>query len=174
MNKKSIIIICSIVLIFVLLIVSFNMGEGSSKKNNKLSDDADVILANAKEESSNASEDKMRDFTYIDIDKYLELYSSNTNTLVLFARPDCQYCEIAEPILKTILFENEGFDINYINISELGDEGGKKLYESNNFFESIGTPLLIIVKDNEIVDRVDGLTDKTHYEDFLRTYQFIK
>ena len=174
MKNKNVIFAVGVgLLIVILLIVLVNVdggGEGSSS-----SEDVNAIVEQAQKDSEAATEDKMRDFDQIDIDKYLEIYEGDSYELVLFARDTCGYCQIDEPILKTILYENEGLEIHYVDTDALGDDGSNKLYQSNTeTFESFGTPLLLIVRDKVVVDKVDGLTDKEHYEDFLKTYNFIK
>ena len=176
-KKKLIISMVVALVVCTLLAISFNLdGEGSSSSSSKsvLSDDPDVIMANAEKESANATEDKMRDFNVINIDKYFELLPESTYSLVLFERPGCYYCQIAEPILKTILYENEGLEINSINTDDLSGNDKERLYDSDEFFTNLGTPLLLVIGDNKIIDNIDGMTDRAHYEELLKKYKFIK
>ena len=178
MSKKNnlIIFICAILLVLVLLVISFNVDNKGDKSSgtSTLSNDPNVILENATKESESATIDKMRDFVEIDSNKYLELYSDNKHSVVLFIKTGCSFCETAIPILKTILFENKELVINSINISDLTVDDRKAIYDSNNYFSTIGTPLLLVVKDNEIVDKIEGLTDRAHYLEFFEKYQLIK
>ena len=47
------------------------------------------------------------------------------------------------------------------------------LLDSNTYFERLGTPSLLVVSNEEIVDSVDGLVDTATYTDFFTTYGFI-
>lgn len=176
-DKNKIIAIVGVILVIILLIVVGNMSGGDfsgGSEESSLSNDSNDIITNAENESKAATEDKMRDFSSIDINKYLEYYAGSETKVVLIARPTCHYCQIAEPILKTILFENEGLEINYLNTDDLDDDSFNKLYESNTeTFENFGTPMLLIIKENKIIDKVDGLTDKAHYLEFFKNNSLL-
>lgn len=169
MNKKNIITILGIILIIILIIISFNIGE--KKESTKTSTEED-ILANAQKESIEAKNKKQKDFTYINVDDYLNLYNSENNTLVLVARPTCAYCNTAEPIIKQIAYEND-LNIHYLNTDEFEDGDYNRLKETDEIFENFGTPMLLVVSNSKINDYLDGLTDKKHYISFFKDNNFI-
>ena len=132
-------------------------------------------MANAQTESDQVKDEEKKDFTDITIDDYLDFYSGDDHKIVLIGRPDCHYCEIAEPILHKIAFENPDITIHYLNMNNLSDEEKMKLQESDEFFnEGLGTPMFLIVGEKSIVDKVDGLTDYEHYIEFLEKNNFIE
>lgn len=168
-QQKYLVIGAAIVLVVLLLICCF-VGE---KNNTETSEDAEKIVATAQKESDAISEDEKKELTQIDMDTYLEYYNGSEEKLVLFARPTCSYCKIAEPIIQNIAYKYN-FEIYYVNTDELADDEQEKLINSNTYFsEGYGTPLLLIVKDGEIVDKIDGLTDTEHYLDFFEYYGYV-
>ncbi len=173
MKKKNIFYIVLVILVLILIVVMFNMGSDETSGSSP-NDDSGVILKNAQKESEAADERKMKDFNNITIDVFEDYYNGNVKQVVLIGRSGCQYCEIAEPILRTIMYE-KNVKISYLTVDELGEEGNERLYYLNeDYFGTFGTPFLLVVGDGDIVDMIEGLTDKSHYEEFLRVNNFIK
>lgn len=175
MDRKKILTIVGIILLIILLIVGCLVGnEEAGESNTQLSNNPQDILSNAQRESKAVKEDEQGDYTEIDIDKYLEYYNAESEKLVLIARPTCTYCQIAEPILKKIIKEYN-IEINYLNTDNLKGEDTEKFTSSDEEFSNgFGTPMLLVVGQGKIIDKVDGLTDTAHYIDFLKNYNFIK
>ena len=93
---------------------------------------------------------------------------------MLFSRPTCGYCQIAEPILRHISYQYD-FTIYNVNVDEMDDDDNSKLLESDDFFSNgYGTPLLIVVSDGEVVDMINGLVDTATYVDFFTDNGFIE
>ena len=116
---------------------------------------------------------KKKDFNDIDIDEYLDLYDGSKNSIVLFSRPTCGYCQIAEPILHHIAYQYK-LTINHVNTDEMSSSDEKKLVESDDYFsDGFGTPLLVVVSNGEIVDMVSGLVDTENYVKFFTKHGFI-
>ena len=121
-------------------------------------------------DSSDISEDEQGDLNEIDIDEYLDLKEGSEASIIYVARPTCHYCQEMEPIVKNIVYEY-GVTVNYLNTDELDDEGQAKFIKSDDYFEEkggYGTPMLIIVKDDEFVDVLEGLTDKDTVVKFFK------
>lgn len=159
----------------ILIIMSFFVGgqENSKEDASKMSEDANVIIANAQNESDSVKEEETKELPEINMDTYLEYYNGEENKLVLIARPTCHYCQIAEPIIKNIAYEND-LDISYLNTDNFEGDDETKLVQSDEFFsEGFGTPLLLVVSEGKIVNKVDGLTDKAHYTEFFKSTGFI-
>ena len=174
MKSKSLWIIGGITLAVVLLIVSFNIQEENPGEDlSQYSAEVQEIIRNAMSESEAVKEDEKGEFTNINVDEYLELYGAEYNSLVLLGRPTCSFCQIAEPIIRKIV-KIYSLDIKYLNTDEFTAEGQAKFVQSNEIFnEGFGTPLLLLVGNNEIVDIVDGLVDNAHYMQFLQDNGFI-
>lgn len=174
MSEKKIIIIGTICLIVVLCVVVVFAGKAGNKEKLEMSNDANVIVENAEKEAAAVTEGSKKAFTNIDVAKYLELYSGSEVSLVLLARESCYYCNIAEPIIQSIMKEYN-IDIYYLNPDEFTDETKQQFIDSNEkFADGFGTPMLFLVGNDSIIDVVDGLTDKAHYVQFFKLNGFIK
>ena len=58
---------------------------------------------------------------------------------------------------------------------EFSEEDNQKFMESDEFLgEGVGTPLLMNVGNEKIIDKVDGLTDSAHYIQFFKDNGYIK
>lgn len=168
MNKKIFGII-GIVTLIVLFIISCSINLNGNKKDN-----SEDILENAINESVIVKETEQKEFTEINVDEYINKYNKEERSIVLIARPGCQYCQIAEPILHNIAYKYD-LNINYLNTDNFQGEDSKKFIESNNSFSNgFGTPMLLIVSNSRIDDMIDGVTDTRHYIEFLKENRFIK
>lgn len=123
--------------------------------------------------NSDIPEEEQGDLKEIDIDEYLDLKEGSEASIIYIARPTCHYCQEMEPIVRNIVYEYE-VEVNYLNTDELDDEGQAKLIESDDYFsEGYGTPLLLVVQDDEIVDILEGLSEKDATVEFFRDNGFI-
>jgi len=175
MNKglKIGLIIAGIVGFIVLFVLVFTLG-GNNNSTSGLSEDPDVILANAETESAAVTEDQMGDFVDVDVNTYLSYYAGSEAKIILLARPTCHYCTIAEPILHKLV-KDYNLEINYLNPDNFTEEDQTNFVKSDAEFNAgYGTPFLFIVRDNQIVDKVDGLTDTAHYIYFFQVNGYIK
>lgn len=175
MNDKKFLIIGTIIIIALLIVAVVIAGKGEEKKQNDLpfSNDPETIIANAEKESAAVVDGAKKEFDRIDVAKYLEYYAGDVPTLVLVAREGCHYCQTAEPIIQSIMKEND-ISINYLDTDEFTEETSQQFQESDAMFEDgFGTPMLLLVGNNSIIDAVDGLTDKAHYVEFFRSNGFI-
>ena len=179
MKDKKVIIGISLVIILLIISIFISPKETSQEEktpqsNPNMSEDANTILANAQNESTSVKESEKKDFISINVDKYLEYYNGPDKQIVLIGRPTCHYCEIAEPILHNIAFEYN-LNINYLNIDEFSEDDTTNFYHSDETFdEGFGTPMLLIIGDNKIQDKIDGLTDRSHYIEFLKLNEYIR
>ena len=174
MNKKTIGIV-GVVLLVILLIIGSTINPDKEKKNKGLSNDPEIIMQNAQEESEEYRNSKeQKEFTSIDINAYIEYLNGEDKKIVLVARPTCHYCQLAEPIIKKAAYDYD-IEINYLNTDNFSEEDGQTFMNSNeNFSEGFGTPMLLVVSNNEIKDVVDGLTDYAHYVKFFKENKFVK
>lgn len=145
-----------------------------SDTNSSGSSSVEDMTSRAQEESANVPEDEKKDFKDIDVDTYLDLYKGDEKAIVLFSRPTCGFCQIAEPILQHIAYQYD-LTINHINTDEMDSDDSTNLVESNDYFsDGLGTPLLMVVSNGEIVDVVSGLVDTASYVGFFTDNGFIK
>lgn len=174
MKNNKILVILGIVLAVILIIICSIVGTDSNNtKTDKVMEDGQTIVTNAQKESEAVKDEEKKEFTQINVDKYLEYYAGEENKIILVARPTCHYCQIAEPILQNISFKYN-IEINYLNTDEFSDDDQTKFINSDDTFkDGFGTPFLLIVSNNKIVSSVNGLTDEDHYISFFKTNGFI-
>lgn len=157
----------------VILLVVSSFINTDKKITTSDSEDANTILANATKESKAVKETETKEFTNIDVNTYLEYYNGSEYKLVILARPTCQYCQIAEPILHNIAYEYN-LEMYYLNTDDFSGEDQNNFIASNEEFSAgYGTPMLLVVGNGTIKNQVDGLTDRTHYIAFLQVNEFI-
>lgn len=119
-------------------------------------------------------EDKRKELNSISIDQYLEMLKGEEAKVIYIGRPTCGHCVAQKPIMENIKFEYD-VEINYLNTDELNDEGINKLITSNEYFsEGFGTPLTLIVKNNDIVDKAVGETSKKDMVAMFKKNSLIK
>ena len=181
MKKENVEKIKSVTIVVLILIIVFGASYFTSElqeyKNggSTTSSDTDSSTTTTSDTSSSSDipEDEQGDLTDIDIDEYLDLKEGDEASIIYIARPTCHYCQEMEPIVRNIVYEY-GVEVNYLNTDELDDDGQAKLVKSDDYFsEGYGTPLLLVVKDDEIVDIQEGLTDKDTTVNFLKDNGFI-
>lgn len=139
-------------------------GEGTIGGNNVTTSPADEDIP----------EDKRKELNSISIDKYLEMLKGDETKVIYIGRPTCGHCVKQKPIMENIQFEYD-VEINYLNTDELNDDGINQLISSNEYFkDGFGTPLTLIVKDNEILDKAVGETSKANMVELFKKYSLIK
>ena len=174
MDKDKKIEIAVVVSIVAVLLIACCFVAGKGSKNSSFSNksnNTNETLTNAQEESAAVTDEDKKDFESIDVNQYLEFYKGSENKVVFIGRPTCSYCQIA--IVRKI---NKDYDLNiyYLNTDEFTGDDEANFVKSDEFLENgYGTPMLFIVSNNEIVDKVDGLTDTTHYIEFLEKNKII-
>ena len=177
-SKKKLFKTLALFTAFLLfLIICFSISEEykeSSSSEETSETDSDSGLQDIIQEAGEISDDEKTEPNEISIDRYLELYNGSENKIILLSRPTCQYCQIATPIIENIIYKY-GVEINYLNTDELGDDGNTKLISSDEYFsEGYGTPLVLVVGNGKIVDKIEGLATKSEYISFFKRYNFME
>lgn len=126
-----------------------------------------------------APADAKLSLNYINFDEYKNLISSENEEVIVVGQTSCSYCMMAKPALLSIASEY-GVKINYINLTEIKNaENGTELIEQFNksldylSSEEWGTPLMLVVKNNEVVATSNGYLSKTNYIKFLKDQGII-
>lgn len=116
---------------------------------------------------------------YIDYDQYKTLISSDTPEIIVIGQTSCSACMMAKPALLSIASEY-GVKINYLNLTEVqSSENGSELIEEFNTSlsflteEEWGTPLMIVVKEKQVIGSSKGYHSEEDYVDFLKEQGFI-
>ena len=166
-KAKKIIVILLIIVAIVFGVVMYLV---STSEERNLKKQERSIIEKSSKDSNKVSRDRMKDFKMINVDKYLDLYKSNTISVVYIGRSGCEYCQTAEPIIQNIMYE-KNFDIYYLSTDSFDDDDRVNMLNSDDYFKEkrgISTPCILIVKDSSIVDRIEGLADKDTYLDFFK------
>ncbi len=180
-DKKKEQIKTATIIILLLVIVFGGSYFASEIKSNKNTSSKTTTTTNDQKDTATdsdndaeISEDKQAELNSIDIDKYLSLKKGSDKSIIYISRPTCHYCQQEDPIIKNIVYETN-ITVNYLNTDELDDEGNSKLIKSDDYFsEGYGTPLILVVQKNKIVDKIEGLTSKEDIVSFFKKYDFIK
>ncbi len=172
--KTGVIIVLVLVIIFGGSYFASELKSDKYKNSNSTSTGNNTnISTDNTNTSSEISEDEQAELNSIDIDKYLSLKKGSDKSIIYISRPTCHYCQQEDPIIKNIVYETK-VTVNYLNTDELDDDGNSKLIKSDDYFsEGYGTPLLLVVQKDKIVDKIEGLTSKENIVSFFKKYGFI-
>lgn len=162
--KNGIIIALILIIVFGASFLATGIDPNQKKEDNTdttMKDDATTNNANkAQEESEAIKEEEQKELENINIERYLELKEKDSPSIIYIARPTCHYCEIQGPIIKNIALEKE-LTIYYLNTDEMSAEESTTFIKSDDTFkDGFGTPCTIVVKDDKVVGKLEGLTDK--------------
>ena len=107
------------------------------------------------------------------LNEFYSAFSGTENKLVMIGRDNCSWCKLFKPILDSFS-EEYGLDYLYINTNELTNSSLNELLKTINVSrDEFGTPLTAVVKDNTVVDSINGFTDESEVFEFLKKYNFI-
>lgn len=156
MNKK---------LKFVLLVLGCILFISLVLMTTKIQYDNEQAKKKAEEEALAAA---ITNMNQINVDEFVELFNSEDVKVILVASLTCPHCTALKPKLNKIAGELDA-EVNYLEISTLNDEEKEKFYGANEFMKENGSiPLVIAVKNNEVIDSFKGNIDETQIESFLR------
>ena len=171
--KTGIIIVLILVIIFGGSYFASELKSDKYKNSSTTTTSDNTNTSSDDTSSSDISEDEQAELNSIDIDKYLSLKKGSDKSIIYISRPTCHYCQQEDPIIKNIVYETK-ITVNYLNTDELDDDGNSKLIKSDDYFsEGYGTPLLLVVQKDKIVDKLEGLTSKENIVSFFKKYGFI-
>lgn len=126
-----------------------------------------------------AGEDAKLSLDYIGMDEYRALINSQTPEIIVVGQTSCSHCMMAKPALLNIATKY-GVKINYLNMTEIKNEenGTELINEFNSSLaylqnEEWGTPLMMIVKDKEVVATSNGYLSENNYVKFLKDQGII-
>lgn len=167
---KGVIITILLVIFFIVIITisdSANKGEYNNTPNNP-------TIGDAAGDSSNISEDEMADLKDIGITEYLDLKkNAEKYSIIYIGRPTCSHCEVQKPIMQHMVYKYN-IEINYLDTDKLDNDELTKFQKSDDYFsEGWGTPLVLIVKDDKIVDKSEGETSIEELTEMFKEYGLI-
>lgn len=140
--------------------------------------DEKELLAFLQKHSFVASDEALP-INYIGMEEYRALINSDTAEVIVVGQTSCSHCMMAKPALLNIA-SKYGVKINYLNLTELQSaENGKDLITEFNTSlsylenEEWGTPLMMIVKNKEVVATSNGYLSENDYINFLKKQGII-
>lgn len=126
-----------------------------------------------------APSDSKLSLNYIGIEEYRTLINSDNQEVIVVAQTSCSHCMMAKPALLSIA-SKYGVKINYLNMTELQQEenAAEILNEFNSSLtylqtEEWGTPLMMIVKNKEVIATSNGYISEENYINFLKKQGII-
>lgn len=122
-------------------------------------------------------EEEQGDYNLIGLEEYFSLKAGSEYSIVYVARPTCGWCQQEGPFLRNVIYKYDA-KVNYLNTDNLTKEEHQKftnsLAEDDSYFEKgYGTPLILIVKDNKIVDKLPGYHEQEDIISFFQEYNLI-
>jgi predicted bacteriocin transport accessory protein len=114
--------------------------------------------------------------TNINYQEYNNVLESKTKSILLIAQSGCGACESAKPVLDEIAGDYE-IEINWFDLRKIkSQEEYDEFMDSLDYYkkEQWGTPLMLIVEGNEVLDISNGFVGKDAYIEFLKKNGFIE
>ena len=122
------------------------------------------------------TEEEQAELNSINVDDYLKLKAGSSPAVIYIARPTCSHCVVQTPRMKYIKYKYKT-EINYLNTDEFDEEGKdyEKLQSSDSYFdEGFGTPTILIVQNDKIIDDISGESEVSTVVSLLKKYDLIK
>lgn len=103
--------------------------------------------------------------TYVSFDEYNKIIKSKERSIIVIGQTTCSHCIAIKPALNSVA-EEYGLTINYLNLTELSSDERTDFftslktlkYSDPEFLDkgSIGTPLVLVIKNNKVVNYFSG------------------
>ena len=137
--------------------------------------DVDSLFEKFKENNIIAETSELP-LNYLDYEEYKKILNSKQKELIVITQTGCSACIKAMPVLNEIAREYEDLKMNIFNIYYLTEEEQKEFLSSLEYLneEDWGTPLMLVVENNKVVNTSNGFKDKETYVEFLKQTGFIK
>lgn len=120
-----------------------------------------------KEENKKA-EESISNLTVINVSKMKELFSSNDTKIIFVGSLTCPHCTAIKPVINSVV-KDLNVTVYYLELSTMTDEENKEYYSINEFLKNNNSiPLVMAVKNNEVIDSFVGEKDSKDVEKFLK------
>ncbi len=151
--KMILLILGCVIFVALVIIISKNQYERTKAEE----EENEKILA---ESISNLNQ--------VNVDEFIELLGSEDTRIILVASLTCPHCTAIKPKINEIA-GNLNVEINYLELSTLTEEEQSKFYSSNEFLnDGTAIPLVMAVKNNEVVDSFVGNIEQSEIESFVK------
>ena len=120
------------------------------------------------EEENRKAAESISNLTVIDVSKMKELFSSNDTKIIFVGSLTCPHCTAIKPVINSVV-KNLNVTVYYLELSTMTDEENKEYYSINEFLKNNNSiPLVMAVKNNEVIDSFVGEKDSKDIEEFLK------
>ena len=120
------------------------------------------------EEENRKAAELISNLTVINVSKMKELFSSNDTKIIFVGSLTCPHCTAIKPIINSVV-EDLNVTVYYLELSTMTDEENNEYYSINEFLKNNNSiPLVMAVKNNEVIDSFVGEKDRKDIEEFLK------
>lgn len=120
------------------------------------------------EEENKKAEESISNLTVIDVSKMKELFSSNDTKIIFVGSLTCPHCTAIKPVINSVV-KDLNVTVYYLELSTMTDEENTEYYSINEFLKNNNSiPLVMAVKNNEVIDSFVGEKDSKDVEEFLK------
>lgn len=120
------------------------------------------------EEENRKAAESISNLTVIDVSKLKELFSSNDTKIIFVGSLTCPHCTAIKPVINSVV-KDLNVTVYYLELSTMTDEENKEYYSINEFLKNNNSiPLVMAVKNNEVIDSFVGEKNSKDVEEFLK------
>ena len=120
------------------------------------------------EEENKKAEESISNLTVINVSKMKELFSSNDTKIIFVGSLTCPHCTAIKPVINSVV-KDLNITVYYLELSTMTDEENTEYYSINEFLKNNNSiPLVMAVKNNEVIDSFVGEKDSKDVEEFLK------
>ena len=120
------------------------------------------------EEENRKAAESISNLTVIDVSKMKELFSSNDTKIIFVGSLTCPHCTAIKPVINSVV-KDLNVTVYYLELSTMTDEENNEYYSINEFLKNNNSiPLVMAVKNNEVIDSFVGEKDSKDVEKFLK------
>ncbi len=120
------------------------------------------------EEENKKTEESISNLTVINVSKMKELFSSNDTKIIFVGSLTCPHCTAIKPVINSVV-KDLNVTVYYLELSTMTDEENNEYYSINEFLKNNNSiPLVMAVKNNEVIDSFVGEKDSKDVEEFLK------
>lgn len=120
------------------------------------------------EEENKKAEESISNLTVINVSKMKELFFSNDTKIIFVGSLTCPHCTAIKPVINSVV-KDLNVTVYYLELSTMTDEENNEYYSINEFLKNNNSiPLVMAVKNNEVIDSFVGEKDSKDVEEFLK------
>lgn len=120
------------------------------------------------EEENRKAAESISNLIVIDVSKMKELFSSNDTKIIFVGSLTCPHCTAIKPVINSVV-KDLNVTVYYLELSTMTDEENNEYYSINEFLKNNNSiPLVMAVKNNEVIDSFVGEKDSKDVEEFLK------